>query len=220
MRVQEVLGARAGKDIHFYSISIDPKRDTPQVLKAYREKFGAQWLFLTGRPEDVRLIGRKLGIIRERDAAAKSHHAAHLMVGDEPGGQWVRYSAVDSPKFLVARMGAFLGWRDTGPVQSYADAKPLMVPNGERLFASKCSACHSIGQGDRIGPDLAGVAQRRERAWLARYIAAPDELLAAGDPTASVLFKQYKEVRMPNLKLGSSDVADIVQFLETRARSR
>src|SRR6267154_4135366 len=32
-QVQKLLGDRVGKDIFFYSISIDPKRDTPQKLK-------------------------------------------------------------------------------------------------------------------------------------------------------------------------------------------
>jgi protein SCO1/2 len=217
-QVYKVLGSRAGKDVHFYSISIDPKRDTPEVLKAYAAKFGAPWLFLTGKPEDIRLLGKKLGMLRERDEATNSHHAAQLMLGDEPKGQWQRNSAVDNPRFLAARMGTFFGWRDTGPQKSYAEARPITVPNGERLFLSKCSTCHSLGQGDKLGPDLAGVTARRERAWLVRYIKEPDELLAAGDPIATTLFHKYKDVRMPNLKLGSSDVADLVTFLESFSR--
>jgi protein SCO1/2 len=214
VQVYKQLGSRAGKDVVFYSISIDPKRDTPEVLKAYAGKFGATWLFLTGKEEDIRLLGRKLGVLRDRDARAGSHHAAQLMLGDEPKGQWQRNSAVDSPPFLAARMGTFFGWRDTAPGKSYAEARPVVGHNGERLFQSKCSACHTLGQGDRVGPDLAGVTARRDRAWLARYIRAPEALLAAGDPTATALFRQYKQIRMPNLKLGSSDVADIVSFLE------
>ena len=49
--VQNILGDRVGKDVFFYSISIDPETDTPEVLKAYREKFGANWTFLTGNRE-------------------------------------------------------------------------------------------------------------------------------------------------------------------------
>lgn len=218
VQLQRVLGERVGRDIVFYSISIDPQRDTPEVLKAYAAKFGATWLFLTGKPEDIRLIGKKLGMLRERDETTKSHHAAQLMLGDEPKGQWQRNSAVDNPRFLAARMGTFFGWRDTAPGKSYAEASPVVAPNGQRLFQSKCSACHSLGQGDKLGPDLAGVTARRERAWLARYIQEPDELLAKGDPIATALFHKYKQVRMPNLKLGSSDVADLVSFLETVSR--
>ena len=217
VQVYKLLGERAGRDIVFYSISTDPKRDTPEVLKAYRDRFGAQWLFLTGKPEDIRLLGRKLGMLRERDVAAGSHHSAQIVLGHEPGGQWQRNSAVDSPSFLAARMGTFFGWRDPQPGKSYADARPITAHNGQRLFASKCSACHTVGQGDGVGPDLAGVTARRGRAWLARYISEPDAVLASGDPIAETLFQKYSKIRMPNLKLGSSDVNDLILFLEERA---
>jgi protein SCO1/2 len=216
VQVHRILGERVGKDIFFYSISIDPERDTPAVLKDYAQKFGAQWLFLTGKPEDIKLIGKKLALIRDRDAATNSHHAAQLMVGDEPNGQWTRNSAVDSPQFLAARIGTFLGWRDTQPQMSYADARPITVSTGQRLFQSKCSACHSIGQGDRLGPDLAGVTARRERAWLTRYIQDPEELRASGDPVATALFHKFKKLGMPNLRLGSSDVAQLISWLEAQ----
>src|SRR5689334_15609235 len=63
VQVPRLLGERMGKDIFFYSITIDPKRDTPQVLKAYAQKYGAGpgWLFLTGKEEDIKLATKKLG---------------------------------------------------------------------------------------------------------------------------------------------------------------
>jgi protein SCO1 len=219
VRLKKVLGKRAGTQVHLYSISIDPKRDTPEVLKAYAEKFGADWTFLTGRPEEIRLLMKKLALVRERDdpTSRQGHHSAYLMVGAEHEGQWTRFSAVDNPRFLAARMGAFLGWRDMEPGQSYAEAKPITVPNGQRLFVSKCSACHTVGKGDKLGPDLAGVIDRREQAWLVRYIKQPDEVLAAGDPIATALYNKYKKIGMPNLGLGSSDVNDLISFLASRA---
>ena len=67
-QVQKMLGDRVGKDIFFYSISIDPTRDTPEVLKAYAEKYhvGPGWTFLTGKKEDIDLISKKLGFIATR----------------------------------------------------------------------------------------------------------------------------------------------------------
>jgi protein SCO1/2 len=220
VQLRKVLGARVGKDVHLYSITIDPKRDTPEALKAYAEKFGADWTFLTGRPEDLRLIMKKLALIRDRDdpTSRDSHHAAYLITGSVEDGQWTRFSAVDSPRFLAARMGTFLGWRDMEPGKPYSEARPITVPNGQRLFASKCSACHTVGKGDKLGPDLANVTDRRSRAWLARYIQEPDEVLAAGDPIATALYNKYKKIGMPNLRLGSSDVDDLVSFLEGVAR--
>lgn len=218
VQLKRALRERVGRDLFLYSISIDPERDTPEVLKAYAQKFGAAgtgWLFLTGKPGDIKLIGKKLGMIRDRDnpTSRQSHHAAYLMIGDEPTGQWTRHSVVDNPRFLAARIGAFLGWRELDAAQSYAHAKPVTVSNGRRLFVSKCSACHTIGRGDKVGPDLAGVTDRRERAWLARYIAAPDEVLGADDPIATALFNKYRKIGMPNLRLGAGDVADLLSYL-------
>src|SRR5476651_2114272 len=70
-QVQRLLGDRVGKDIFFYSISIDPKQDTPEVLKAYAEKFhaGPGWLFLTGKEEDILLISKKLGLYSDPNPA-------------------------------------------------------------------------------------------------------------------------------------------------------
>jgi len=217
-QVQRLLGERMGKDIFFYSITIDPKRDKPEVLKAYAQKYGVGpgWLFLTGREEDIKLATKKLGLSRVRDSASKDGHTASLMVGNEPAGLWMRNSAVDNPQFLATTIGNFLGWKDTTPKKSYAEARPLVLDKGEYFFQSQCSVCHSIGQGDKMGPDLAGVTARRDRAWLTRYITAPDKMLAEGDPIATALFEKYQYARMPNLRLSSDEVAAVLSYVEGR----
>src|ERR1051326_2498626 len=60
-QVQKLLGDRVGKDVFFYSISIDPTHDTPEVLKEYADKFhvGPGWLFLTGNLNDIHLVAQK-----------------------------------------------------------------------------------------------------------------------------------------------------------------
>src|SRR6266851_9194227 len=62
-QLQRLLHDRVGKDLFLYSISIDPRHDTPEVLKEYADKFGVGpgWLFITGRLDDIQLIARKLG---------------------------------------------------------------------------------------------------------------------------------------------------------------
>src|SRR5215468_3643014 len=64
VQLQKLLGDRMGKDVFFYSLTIDPEHDTPEVLKAYAEKYhvGPGWTFLTGKTEDIKLISRKLGL--------------------------------------------------------------------------------------------------------------------------------------------------------------
>ena len=87
------------------------------------------------------------------------------------------------------------------------------ISEGEQLFTAKgCNACHSIGGGDLVGPDLAGVTTRRDAAWLTRWLKEPDKVLAEGDATATELFDKYNKVPMPNLGLTDSEVASLVAY--------
>ncbi|MBI2317330.1 MAG: SCO family protein [Betaproteobacteria bacterium] len=221
-QVQKLLGESVGKAIFFHSISIDPERDTPAVLKAYREKFGAGpgWLFLTGNKEDITRVQKKLGLWSRTDAYDPDGHLASLMIGNEPNGQWMRQSAVDDPRFLATKISTFLaGWKNQRdvPRESYAQARPIEgLDAGSYLFRTRCAACHTIGNGDAVGPDLLGVTSIRERSWLARYIKTPDKVLAEKDPVATVLFAKYRGVRMPNLGLGDGDVQALIRYLEAQ----
>src|SRR5215467_2717942 len=148
VQVQQLLGDRVGRDVFFYSISIDPTRDTPAVLQAYAEKFhvGPGWLFLTGREDDIKLVAKKLGLSRRSDARTRDGHSASLMIGDEAGGQWMRNSAVDNPRFLAATIGNFFGWASRQPARSYAEVSSSRMPEKrEYFFQSRCGACHTIG---------------------------------------------------------------------------
>ena len=220
-QLQRLLGDRMGRDIVFYSISIDPAHDTPDVLRAYMDKFdvGPGWTIITGRAEDIRVVTKKLGLSRYSDAANKDGHTASLMIGDVAAGQWMRNSAVDNPQFLANTMATFFGWRDVARGKSYTEAQPLVVGQGEYLFASRCSVCHTVGQGEKMGPDLLGVTARRSREWLVRYIQMPDQVLASGDPIATELSEKYRGARMPNVSLGGADVAAIVVYLERQSGS-
>jgi protein SCO1/2 len=216
-----MLGDRVGKDVFFYSVSIDPEHDTPAVLKAYAEKFhaGPGWLFLTGKKADIDLVAHKLGLYYD-PGLNRDGHTVELMIGNEPSGQWTRNAATDNPRFLVNTITTLMdGWKahEAQAAKSYAQAAPLNVSDrGQYLFATRCAACHTIGHGIKIGPDLQGVIYTRDRAWLLHFIQKPDELLAAKDPLATSLFKQYKEIRMPNVRLGPDDTESIVRFLESQ----
>lgn len=55
-----------------------------------------------------------------------------------------------------------------------ASAMPPLQADGEALFTSKgCNACHTIGGGDLVGPDLAGVTELRTQEWLTNWLIAP-----------------------------------------------
>lgn len=221
-QVQRILGDRVGRDIFFYSISIDPMHDTPQALKAYATKFNVQpgWLFLTGRKDDIKLIGKQLGLTSLSDASNPDGHQPALMIGKEATNEWMRSSALDDPRFLATTILHFIdGYKSVKPA-SYADLGPLRdVGKGEYLFKSRCAACHTIGNGDHLGPDLLNVTTSRDPVWLARYVAEPDRVLAAGDPIARKLFARYPNLRMPNLGLSAEDVEAILPYMEQQSRA-
>ena len=219
-QVQRMLGDRMGRDVFFYSITIDPAYDTPAVLKEYAAKFdaGPGWLFLTGTQQDIDLISRKTGLYSEPNPSNPDGHTPHLLVGNEVTGQWLRNSGVDDPRFLATTIGTWLNsWRTaTAPTRSYADAPKLEFAVGEYAFAKHCAACHTIGDGDRIGPDLAGVTTRRESAWLTRFISAPDAVRASGDPAAKALAAKYTPAVMPRLGVAEGDVAQILHYIDAK----
>ena len=217
-QVQKLLGERVGRDIFFYSISIDPKADTPEVLKAYADKFhaGPGWTFLTGKQDDIDLISKKLGLYSPD--WGRDGHRSDLMIGNVPAGLWMRNSAVDNPKFLALTINNLLGrWYSpsTAPAKSYAEAVPIPLKGGGHyLFVTRCVACHTIGQGDHVGPDLLEVTHLRERVWLRRFIKTPETVLDEKDPIAMALFKKFNEIQMPNLRLGDEDVDALIAYIE------
>lgn len=82
------------------------------------------------------------------------------------------------------------------------------------LFAQKCAKCHTVGKGDRVGPDLKSVTRRRDRAWLAGFIAAPSQYLDS-DPVARELLEKYGGVRMDDLGLSPAQVEALIAYVET-----
>ncbi|WP_162560040.1 SCO family protein [Methylotetracoccus oryzae] len=220
-KVAKALGERMGRDIFFYTISIDGNRDNPQVLKEYASRFntGPGWTFLTGRKEDVTRIREKLGMYREDGKPEKElgEHSIVILMGNERGGQWIKRSPFDNPEALArildTRMLARRGTSGKSEVTAHAAAVMPASP-GEELFQSQCANCHSLGADDNLGPGLAGVVQRRDRGWLKRWLKEPDRMIAGKDPTALALYDQYRQVPMPNLKLSDREIDTLIALME------
>lgn len=218
VQVQNILKDRLGKDIFFYSITLDPKRDTPAVLKAYAAKFHTKpgWLFLTGKKEDIELVRKKFGLAAASFQNELTDHSTRLTIGNGATGQWMQDGAMDDPRYIAMMAGDWLSsWKNHPKGESYTKAQPVegASDKGLYLFKTRCSACHTVGKGDGIGPDLAGVTAARDHAWLARFLTAPDEVLESKDPIATALYIKYKKIKMPNLKLGEKDVTALIKYL-------
>ena len=215
-KVQRILGDRLGKDVFFYSITIDPARDTPEVLRDYAQRFKANWTFLTGDEQDIILLRRKLGLYIEEIQDGSLNHNVSMIIGNQATGRWMKRSPFENPYVLAEQLGSWLtGWKNPPRGNDYAAAPALRkISDGERLFRTRCDVCHSIdgSNPDGIGPDLLGVTRRREHDWLVAWLRAPDAMIAAEDPLALALYEQYNRLAMPNMRLSQVDVRDLMAF--------
>lgn len=113
-QVQDELGDRVGDDIVLISISVDPDTDTPDVIAKYAERFEPRdngWYFLTGAPDGVREIIRRLGHKGEIQA-----HTSLLVMGNVPEHAWQRARPNLPPENLATRLLRLAegGFRESG----------------------------------------------------------------------------------------------------------
>lgn len=220
VQVQKILGDRVGRDIFFYSISIDPERDTPKALKEYaaRYRVGPGWTFLTGKQADIDTIRKKLGLY----STERVDHAGNMIVGNDAIGQWLRHGLFDDPGFMAGVIGDWFdpNWRYRTITRTFDQAPAFVEPShADNLFKTRCSACHTFGGGSAVGPDLLGVTTRRDHDWLRRWIAAPNRMLREKDPIALAMFKAYNRLKMPNLRLSAKDVEALLQLMIAKDRA-
>lgn len=95
---------------------------------------------------------------------------------------------------------------------AYADGN---VETGKKLFEENCSSCHFFGKKGQ-GPALSGVTGKRQEAWLKQWIKQADKMIAAGDPIALQLAKEFAPVVMTNFEsLTDVQIGDIIAYLKT-----
>ena len=91
-KVQDLLGDRMGREITFLSITLQPKRDTPKILKEYSDNFDIKpgWSFLTGKPADVEKLRRGLGFVDSDPQRDKelTNHVGMARYGNDKLNRW------------------------------------------------------------------------------------------------------------------------------------
>jgi protein SCO1/2 len=98
-KVQQLLGERAGRDVHLISVSVDPATDTPARMKAWGQKFGAApgWTLVTGDRDTVIQLLKALGVYTPNI----NDHTPLVLAGNDPRGAWTRAYGLAAPARLV-----------------------------------------------------------------------------------------------------------------------
>jgi protein SCO1 len=215
-QVEDELRDQMGHDLFFVSMTVDPEHDTPERLKEFSNAFstGPGWLFLTGKPEDIRFINSRLG----DKSRSLSDHRNEVVLGNDLTGEWARDTVFgDLDRLVIDIRSMDPKWEREVRVIEYNKASDtgfkLGLQPGQALFKKICAPCHTVGVGDRVGPDLRGVAGRHSPEWLTRFIRSPEKVRAEKDPAAMEMVARFPGVRMPNLGLTDLDTIDLISYL-------
>ena len=107
-RVQHIVGDRLGRDLFFYSLTVDPERDTPKVLRDLATRHGAWagWLFLTGETAVMHDLRDRLyqGMPHIHDRGEPGCSMALLRYGNAAVGLWGSVPARTEPEWIAKRL--------------------------------------------------------------------------------------------------------------------
>jgi protein SCO1/2 len=95
--LQARLGADFGSGVFFASITVDPERDTPEVLRRYGQAHGANpagWAFLTGAPVEIQDVERRYGVYAKKGPRGDVDHTFLTSLIDRDGILRVQYLGV------------------------------------------------------------------------------------------------------------------------------
>lgn len=122
-RVQKLLGNRVGRDIFMYSITLKPQEDTPEKLNHYVQMHNLKpgWTFLTGKPEEIETLRRKMGLYTSNTEQDKdiTNHIGMVRYGNEARQWWAMFPGKAKASWIVES----ILWMDDGNVKKHAPEK-------------------------------------------------------------------------------------------------
>lgn len=88
--------------------------------------------------------------------------------------------------------------------------------DGATIFKSTCTACHTIGKGKLVGPDLKGVNKKYPEKWLLEWIRSSQTLIQKGDAKAKKIFEEYFQVPMPDNNLTDAEIKAVLAYIKSQ----
>jgi nitrite reductase (NO-forming) len=204
--VKNPLAAKPGERVRLFVLNVGPSRTSS--FHVVGTIFDRVWL--DGNP-DNQLRGMQTVLLGSSNSAI-----VEFMI-PEAGS----YIMVDH-HFANASQGA-IGLISTETKPAETELEHHNIPSikttptepeaarGKLAFESKCLACHSFGQGKKLGPDLAGVTKRRTDAWLGKWLKSPETMLQT-DADAKALLKESNNIPMPNQNLTEAEIREFIRY--------
>jgi nitrite reductase (NO-forming) len=205
--VKKPLAAKPGERVRLFVLNVGPSKTSS--FHVVGTIFDRVWI--EGNP-DNQLRGMQTVLLGSSNAAT-----VEFMIPEEGS-----YIMVDH-HFANASQGAI------GLISTVAKPAPQELEHhnmpasatptepdavaGKQAFESKCLACHSVGEGKKLGPDLAGVTKRRSEAWLTRWLQEPEKMLQT-DADAMAMLKEYNNIPMPNQSLSNAEIGQYIKYFK------
>jgi nitrite reductase (NO-forming) len=204
--VKQPLPAKPGERVRLFVLNVGPSNTSS--FHVVGTIFDRVWI--EGNP-DNQFHGMQTVLLGSSNAAI-----VEFVVPEAGSYIMVDHHFANASQGAIGLIDASSGKAKEGELEHHnipATATPTDpgAVKGKLAFESKCLACHSIGQGPKLGPDLAGVTKRRSDEWLTRWLASPDKMLAS-DETAKAMLREYKNIPMPNQNLESAEIAEYLKY--------
>jgi len=90
---------------------------------------------------------------------------------------------------------------------------------GQEIFKANCSACHTIGGGKLVGPDLKGITELRQQDWLVRFIKSSMTVINSGDEEAVRIFNEFAKLPMPDQNLTEAQIVEVINYIKSESGS-
>ena len=117
-QLQDALGGMLDSQVRLVSLTVDPARDTPAVLKAYSAQHGARagWSWLTGTAANVTEALKGFGVYNPNFES----HSGVVLIGDPRSGTWTRVYESDDAQHMLGKTRELLAARAHGRMAAAA----------------------------------------------------------------------------------------------------
>lgn len=89
----------------------------------------------------------------------------------------------------------------------------LLANTPNELFTTNCAACHTIGKGRLVGPDLKDINVIREPEWLVKFIKSSQTLIKSGDVDAQKIYEEYGKILMPDPPIDEGQIVEVLNYI-------